>query len=58
MIKFFVLFLLVGCATVPPCYNMSDIVERTRCYENEKQQRFFNEVGWRYHEHRLERISE
>lgn len=58
MIKIFLLLFLVGCSTFPSCYKIDDIIERTKCYENEKQQRFYNEVGWRYHEHRLQRIKE
>jgi hypothetical protein len=58
MIKIFLLVFLVGCSTLPSCYKIDDIIERTRCYENEKQKRFYDEVGWRYYEHRMERIGQ
>lgn len=50
--------ILTSCTHLPTCHKNDDIIERTKCYENEKQQRFYNNIGWRYYEHRLERANE
>jgi hypothetical protein len=44
----FLLTILGGCATLPECYKIEDIIEKTKCEENEKQRNYYQNTGWRY----------